>query len=148
MAFAMTVLICRTKVNRIPGEVQMRKQIHSDRAPKAVGPYAPGVLCDDTLYVSGQIPLDPASGTLAAADIRTQTRRVLENLKAVIEAAGFTLADTVKCSCFLINLEHFGDFNAVYGEYFGEILPARETVQVARLPRDALLEVSAVCRRG
>jgi 2-iminobutanoate/2-iminopropanoate deaminase len=106
------------------------------------------VLCGDTLYVSGQIPLDPASNTLVTADIRTQTRRVLENLKAVIEAAGFTLADTVKCSCFLRDLEHFGDFNAVYAEYFGEVLPARETVQVARLPRDALLEVSAVCRKG
>jgi 2-iminobutanoate/2-iminopropanoate deaminase len=126
----------------------MRKQIHTDRAPKAVGPYAPGVLCGDTLYVSGQIPLDPATNTLAPGDIRAQTRRVLENLKAVIEAAGFTLADTVKCSCYLKDLEHFGDFNAVYGEYFGDILPARETVQVGRLPRDALVEVSAICRKG
>jgi len=126
----------------------MRKQIHTDRAPKAVGPYAPGVLCGDTLYVSGQIALDPASGTLVAADIKVQTRRVLENLKAVIEAAGFSLADTVKCTCFLKDLEHFGEFNSVYGEYLGDILPAREAVQVARLPRDALVEVSAVCRKG
>jgi 2-iminobutanoate/2-iminopropanoate deaminase len=125
----------------------MRRQIHSDRAPKAVGPYAPGVLCGDTLYVSGQIPLDPGSNSLVPVDIRAQTRRVLENLKAVIEAAGFSLADTVKCTCFLKDLEHFADFNAVYAEYFGNILPARETVQVERLPRDALVEVSAICKK-
>lgn len=125
----------------------MNRLIHTDQAPKAVGPYAPGVVSGDTLYVSGQIPLDPASGALVSGDIKVQTRRVLQNLKGVIEAAGFRLADTVKCSCFLADLGHFADFNAVYAEFFGEILPARETVQVGRLPRDALVEVSAICRK-
>jgi 2-iminobutanoate/2-iminopropanoate deaminase len=125
----------------------MKKLIHTDRAPKAVGPYAPGVVSGDTLYVSGQIPLDPASGVLVGGDIRAQTRRALQNLNAVIEAAGFRLADTVKCSCYLADLGQFAEFNAVYAEFFGEILPARETVQVGRLPRDALVEVSAICRK-
>jgi 2-iminobutanoate/2-iminopropanoate deaminase len=129
-------------------EEKMRKLIHTDRAPKAVGPYAPGVVSGDLLFVSGQIPLDPASGVLVGGDIKAQTRRALENVAAVIEAAGFKLADTVKCSCFLADLGHFADFNAVYAEFFGEVLPARETVQVGRLPRDALVEVSAVCRKG
>ena len=126
----------------------MNKRIHTDRAPKAVGPYAPGVVSGDTLYVSGQIPLDPGSGQLVEGDIKAQTRRALQNVSAVIEAAGFRLVDTVKCSCFLADLGHFADFNAVFAEFFGEILPARETVQVGRLPRDALVEVSAVCRKG
>ena len=125
----------------------MRKLIHTERAPKAVGPYAPAVLSGDTLYVSGQIPLDPATGTLVAGDIRAQTRRVLDNIRAVVAAAGFRLEDTVKCTCFLLNMDHFADFNAVYAEVFGSILPARETVQVSRLPRDALVEISAICRR-
>jgi 2-iminobutanoate/2-iminopropanoate deaminase len=140
-------LIRGGKVNRIDREVPVNRLIHTDQAPKAVGPYAPGVVSGDTLYVSGQIPLDPASGALVSGDIKVQTRRVLQNLKGVIEAAGFRLADTVKCSCFLADLGHFADFNAVYAEFFGEILPARETVQVGRLPRDALVEVSAICRK-
>lgn len=126
----------------------MRKHIKTDQAPKAIGPYAQAVQCGSLLFVSGQIALDPQSGALIAGDIRAQTRRVMENLQAVIEAAGLSLADTVKCTCFLQNLEHVGDFNAVYGEFFGQALPARETVQVARLPRDALVEVSAVCMKG
>ena len=126
----------------------MNRQIHTDRAPKAVGPYAPGVVSGDTLFVSGQIPLDPATGALVGGDIKAQTRRALQNVSAVIEAAGFRLEDTVKCSCFLADLGQFADFNAVYAEFFGGILPARETVQVGRLPRDALVEVSAVCRKG
>jgi 2-iminobutanoate/2-iminopropanoate deaminase len=140
-------LIRGGKVNRIAGEASLKKLIHTDRAPKAVGPYAPGVVSGDTLYVSGQIPLDPASGVLVGGDIRAQTRRALQNLNAVIEAAGFRLADTVKCSCYLADLGQFAEFNAVYAEFFGEILPARETVQVGRLPRDALVEVSAICRK-
>ncbi len=133
----------------------MRERIHTDAAPKAIGPYSQAVRCGDLLFVSGQIPIDPATGALVPADIRLQTRRVMENLKAIVEAAGMSLAQVVKCTCFLSDMNHFAAFNAVYGEYFGagesgdgesgRVLPARETVEVGRLPKGALVEVSAVC---
>jgi len=123
----------------------MNKKIQTDKAPKAVGPYSQAVQQGNLLFVSGQIPLDVQSGEMAADDITVQTRKVIENLKAVIEAAGFSLKDVVKCSCFLKDMSEFAAFNAVYGEYFGEVLPARETVEVARLPKDARVEISVIC---
>jgi 2-iminobutanoate/2-iminopropanoate deaminase len=123
----------------------MRETISTEAAPKAVGPYAQAVRYGDLLFVSGQIPLDPQTGVMVEMDILVQTRRVMENLKGVIEAAGMSLENVVKCTCFLKNMGHFASFNTVYAEYFGEVLPARETVAVARLPRDALVEVSAIC---
>lgn len=123
----------------------MRETISTEAAPKAVGPYAQAVRYGDLLFVSGQVPLDPQTGAMVEMDILVQARRVMENLKAVIEAAGMSLKNVVKCTCFLKNMGHFAPFNTVYAEYFGEILPARETVEVARLPRDALVEVSAIC---
>ena len=125
----------------------MKKIISTDQAPAAIGPYSQAVQFGDLLFVSGQIALDPKSGQLVDGDIGSQTRQVLENLKAIIEGAGMTLQDVLKCSCFLNNMENFGKFNEVYDTYFGESLPARETVEVGRLPKDVLVEVSAICGR-
>jgi len=125
----------------------MKKIISTDKAPAAIGPYSQAVQFGNLLFVSGQIALDPQTGTIVEGRITAQTRQVMENLKAVIEAAGLTLQDVLKCSCFLSSMDNFVKFNAVYDSYFKESLPARETVEVARLPKDVLVEVSAVCGR-
>mgnify|MGYP003565921252 CR=1 FL=1 len=123
----------------------MKKIIQTDNAPAAIGPYSQAVQYGDFLFVSGQIAFDPATGELVEGDIEVQTQRVLENVKAIIEAAGMTIENVVKCSCFLSNMEDFIRFNGVYESYFGESAPARETVEVSRLPKDVLVEVSAIC---
>ena len=123
----------------------MKKIISTDRAPAAIGPYSQAIQYGDLLFVSGQIPLDPKTGELVGGDIEVQTKQVLENLQAIIEAAGMTLQNVVKCSCFLKDMEDFVKFNAVYNNYFAESLPARETVEVGRLPKDARVEISAIC---
>jgi len=123
----------------------MKKIISTDNAPAAIGPYSQAVQYGDFLFVSGQIAFDPKTGDLVEGDIEVQTKRVLENLKAIIEAAGMALENVVKCSCFLSNMEDFVRFNTVYESYFGESAPARETVEVSRLPRDVQVEVSAIC---
>ena len=123
----------------------MKKIISTDNAPAAIGPYSQAVQYGDFLFVSGQIAFDPATGELVEGDIEVQTKRVLENVKAIIEAAGMKLENVVKCSCFLSNMEDFVRFNTVYESYFGESAPARETVEVARLPKDVQVEVSAIC---
>jgi 2-iminobutanoate/2-iminopropanoate deaminase len=126
----------------------MKAIIATDNAPAAIGPYAQAVRFGNLLFVSGQIALDPKSGQLVEGDITAQTRRVLENLKAIIEAAGMSLQQVLKCSCFLRDMGQFAAFNEVYGTYFSKSLPARETVEVSRLPKDALVEVSAICSAG
>jgi 2-iminobutanoate/2-iminopropanoate deaminase len=123
----------------------MKKIISTDNAPAAIGPYSQAVQYDDFLFVSGQIAFDPATGELVEGDIEVQTKRVLENVKAIIEAAGMKLENVVKCSCFLSNMGDFVRFNSVYESYFGESAPARETVEVSRLPKDVQVEVSAIC---
>ena len=123
----------------------MKKIISTDSAPAAIGPYSQAVQYGDFLFLSGQIAFDPATGELVDGDIEVQTKRVLENVKAIIEAAGMQLENVVKCSCFLSNMEDFVRFNGVYESYFGESAPARETVEVSRLPKDVLVEVSAIC---
>jgi 2-iminobutanoate/2-iminopropanoate deaminase len=128
-------------------EAQMKKIISTPKAPAAIGPYSQAVQFGNLLFVSGQIALNPKTGELVGGDIEAQTRQVLENIKAIIEAAGLTLQNVLKCSCFLNNMENFVKFNAVYDSYFKESLPARETVEVARLPKDVLVEVSAICGR-
>jgi 2-iminobutanoate/2-iminopropanoate deaminase len=123
----------------------MKKIIATDKAPAAVGPYCQAVQYGNLLFVSGQIALDPGTGEIVAGEIEAQTKQVLENLKAIIEEAGLKLQNVLKCSCFLNNMENFVRFNSVYDSYFSESLPARETVEVARLPKDVLVEVSAIC---
>ena len=122
----------------------MPKQIIStDTAPAAIGPYSQAVKTDRLLFTSGQIPLRP-DGSLEDGDISAQARQVLDNLKAVLEAGGSSLGGVIKCTCFLADMRHFADMNAVYSEYFTVQPPARSAVQVARLPKDVLLEIEAV----
>ena len=123
----------------------MKKIIATDKAPAAIGPYCQAVQFGNLLFVSGQIALDPATGEIVDGQIEAQTKQVLENLKAIIEKAGLTLQNVLKCSCFLNNMDNFVRFNSVYESYFAESLPARETVEVARLPKDVLVEISAIC---
>ncbi len=126
----------------------MKKIISTANAPAAIGPYSQAVQFGNLLFVSGQIALDPNTGQLVKGGIEAQTRQVLENLKAIIEGAGLTLQNVLKCSCFLNNMENFVKFNSIYDGYFKDSLPARETVEVARLPKDVLVEISAICGGG
>jgi 2-iminobutanoate/2-iminopropanoate deaminase len=123
----------------------MKTIVATADAPAAIGPYSQAVRLGGLLFVSGQIPLDPGTGQMVAGGIEEQTRRVMENVKAIVAAAGLTLADALKATCFLKDMGEFARFNAVYAEYFGDRPPARETVEVARLPRDARVEVSLIC---
>jgi len=121
-----------------------RQTIQTDRAPQAIGPYSQAVRCDKTVYLSGQIPLDPATGEIVDGDIGTQTRRVFDNLKAVCEAAGGSLADIARLGIYLTDLGNFAAVNAVMAEYMQPPYPARSTIGVAALPRGAQVEVDAV----
>jgi 2-iminobutanoate/2-iminopropanoate deaminase len=123
----------------------MKKKITTKNAPQAIGPYSQAIQYGDFLFVSGQIAIDPKTGALVEGDIEAQTERVLKNIEAIIEAAGMTVRNAVKCTCFLKDMNDFVRFNSVYENYFGESLPARETVEVSRLPKDVLVEVSAIC---
>lgn len=123
----------------------MKNIISTPNAPQAIGPYSQAVQFGDLLFVSGQIALDPATGDLVQGDIEVQTQQVMQNLRAIIEASGMTMENTLKCSCFLKNMEDFAKFNAVYETVFKNDPPARETLEVARLPKDVLVEVSAIC---
>jgi reactive intermediate/imine deaminase len=121
-----------------------RSIISTDKAPAAIGPYSQAVRAGHTVYFSGQIPLDPATGNLVQGDIATQTRRVFENLKAVAEAAGGSLADIVRVGIYVTDLANFATVNAVMADYFKEPYPARSTIQVSALPKGAEVEVDAV----
>jgi 2-iminobutanoate/2-iminopropanoate deaminase len=124
-----------------------RSIIHTEKAPKAIGPYAQAVKYGDMLFVSGMIPIDPETGALSTGSFEEQTILVLENIKAVVEGADFCLADVLKATVFLKDLKDFQQFNEIYAGYFGDILPARETVQVGALPRDVPIEISVICGR-
>lgn len=117
--------------------------VQTANAPAAIGPYAQGVVVGNMLYTSGQIALQP-DGTLNDGDIETQTRQVLSNLQAIIEAAGGSLQQVVKTTVFLKNLDDFVAMNQVYAEVFGTHTPARSTIQVAKLPRDVLVEIETI----
>ena len=123
----------------------MKKEtVSTDKAPKAIGPYAQAIKAGEFVYTAGQIPIDPKSGNLIAGGIAEQTRQVLENLKAVLEAAGSSLDKVVKATVFLKNMADFPALNEIYGEYLGAAKPARSTVAVAELPRGALVEIDFV----
>ena len=121
-----------------------RQIIATDRAPKAIGPYSQAVRAGDTVYLSGQIPLDPATGELVAGDFEAQARRVFDNLKAVAAAAGGSLDDAVRVTIYLVDLGRFPVVNAVMADYFSEPWPARVTIGVASLPKGAQVEVDCV----
>lgn len=118
-----------------------REQIDTPDAPAAIGPYAQGVRVGNTLYLAGQIALDPASGAMVAGGIEAETRQVMENLGAVLRAAGFTFDQVVQSQVFLVDLSDFEAMNEVYAGYFGDLPPARATVGVAALPRGARVEI-------
>jgi 2-iminobutanoate/2-iminopropanoate deaminase len=123
----------------------MRTAIHSDQAPRAIGPYSQAIRAGNLLFCSGQIPLDPKSGEMVGTgDVRAQTKRVMENLQAVLQAAGASFANVVRTTIFLVDLGDFGAVNEIYGSYFKEHPPARATLQVAGLPRGAMVEIDAV----
>ncbi len=122
--------------------------IATENAPKAIGPYSQAVAYNGVLYCSGQIPLDPGTGAIIEGDVSDQTERVLENLKAVLEAAGSSLEKVLKTTVYVKDMTEFGKINEVYARYFGASLPARATVEVARLPRDAKVEIEAIAAIG
>jgi len=122
----------------------MKKQVQTDKAPKAIGPYSQGIIANGFVFCSGQIPIDPATGELNTGSIEDQTRQVLKNLGAVLEAAGTSFDDVVKCTVFLQDMNDFAKMNAVYAEFFKAPSPARAAVQVARLPRDVKVEIEAI----
>lgn len=124
-----------------------KEVISTKDAPAAIGPYSQAIRFGNTVYLAGQIPIDPRTNQLNTGSIEEQTKLVLENLRAVLAASGMTLDDVVSTSVFLKDLNDFGRMNAVYGTYFKEKPPARATVQVARLPRDVLIEISAIAAR-
>lgn len=126
----------------------MRKAIHTDKAPKAVGPYSQAIQTDGLLFTSGQIPLDPVSGKLVEGGIEDQTRQVMANLKAVLRAAGSDFDQVVKATVFLTDINEFAAFNAVYAHYFPSEPPARSAFQVAALPLGARVEIEMVALAG
>jgi 2-iminobutanoate/2-iminopropanoate deaminase len=122
----------------------MKQIIATERAPKAIGPYSQAVVLNGTAFLSGQIPLDPATGQIVEGDIAAQTGQVLENLKAVLEAAGSSLAAVLKTTVYLQDMGDFPKMNEVYGRYFSANAPARSTVEVSRLPRNVRIEIDAI----
>jgi len=118
--------------------------VRSDRAPLPIGPYSQAIRAAGLLFLSGQVALDPATGQMVGADIKTQTRQVLANLAAVLEAAGSSMDRVLKTTVFLRDLNDFGAMNEAYQAVFRELPPARSTVQVSRLPRDALVEIECI----
>ncbi|MBI3271241.1 MAG: RidA family protein [Planctomycetes bacterium] len=125
-----------------------RRVVATESAPRAIGPYSQAIACGDWVFTSGQIAIDPASGTLVPGGITEQTRRVLENLGAVLAAAGSSLDRVVKTTVFLKDMGEFAAMNEVYATFFREAPPARSTVEAARLPRDVRVEIDAIARRG
>lgn len=122
----------------------MSETVSTQQAPRAIGPYSQAVVHNGIAYLSGQIPLDPATNQLVEGDIAVQTERVLENLKALLEACGASLGTVLKTTVFLKDMGEFPKMNEVYGRYFSGHLPARSTVQAARLPRDVSVEIDAI----
>jgi len=120
----------------------MREAISA--GPKAIGPYSPGLRVGNLLFLSGQIPVDPATGAVVDGDVRAQTRRVMENMGALLAAGGATFAQVARCTVFLADMNDFAAVNEVYGSYFQQPAPTRSTVQVARLPKDVRVEIDGI----
>jgi 2-iminobutanoate/2-iminopropanoate deaminase len=127
-----------------PPDLTVKEIIATDRAPRAIGPYSQAVRAGNLIFASGQIPIDPATGEFVTGGIAEQTEQVLRNLTAVFEAANVGLAQIVKTTVFLLDMNDFTPMNEVYGRFFGTNPPARATVQAARLPRDARVEIEAI----
>ena len=126
------------------GLFDMKEAVSSPAAPQAIGPYSPAVRAGQLLFVSGQVAIDPVSGAFVAGDIKAETRRVLENIGALLKAGNLDFSDVVRTTVFLSDMNDFAAMNDVYGGFFPEPYPARATVQVARLPRDARVEIDVI----
>ena len=122
----------------------LKRKIESEKAPKAIGPYSQAIQTGNLLYTSGQIPINPQTGDIVSGGIEDQTRQVLENLKAVLESANAQLSDTIKVTAFLKDLGDFVPFNTIFAQYFNEPYPARSCVEVAKLPKDVLVEIELI----
>ena len=122
----------------------MKKIINTDQAPAAIGTYSQAIVHNNTLYTSGQIPIDPATGEMLPAEFDLQAHQVFKNLKAIADAAGTSLQNAIKLNVFLQDLEHFASLNHIMGEHINEPYPARAAIQVARLPKDSLIEIDAI----
>ncbi|HLW47103.1 MAG TPA: RidA family protein [bacterium] len=121
-----------------------KRIVRTEQAPQAIGPYSQAVVGGGFVYVAGQLALDPRTGQLVPGDVRIQTKRVMENIKAILESAGSSLSNVVKTTVFLRDMNDFGAMNEIYGSYFQEDPPARSTFQVAKLPRDGAVEIEVV----
>ena len=122
----------------------MREVIATNDAPKAIGPYSQAIKANGFVFISGQIPLDPATQQLIQGDVAAQTERVLQNLSGILKAAGSSMQQVVRCGVFLKSMSDFADMNEVYSRYFTQNAPARSTVEVARLPKDVLVEIDVI----
>jgi 2-iminobutanoate/2-iminopropanoate deaminase len=122
----------------------MKNVVITDRGPKPIGPYSQAIKANGFIYLSGQVALDPQSGELVGSDVRQQTERVLENIKGILEAAGANLHHVIKTTVFLKDMNDFSAMNEIYARYFTAAPPARSTVQVSRLPKDALVEIEVI----
>ena len=122
----------------------MKTPVFSSQAPTAIGPYSPAVRAGQLLFVSGQVALDPTTGSLVGGDVKAETRQVMENIRALLDAAGLDFSGVVRTTVFLADMNDFAAMNEVYGAYFGQPYPARATVQVSRLPRDARVEIDVI----
>ncbi len=122
----------------------MKEAVQTDKAPKAIGPYSQAIKANGMLFASGQVPIDPATGEIIQGSIAEQTERVFQNLKAVLEAAGTSLDNVVKTTVFLVDLSDFIEMNESYASFFGDTPPARSTVEVSRLPKDARVEIDLI----
>lgn len=129
---------------RLSPEDFMRDVISTDQAPKAIGPYSQAIRAAGIIFTSGQVAIDPATQQLVAGDVAAQTDRVLKNLAAILQASGSSLDKVLRCTVFLKNMGDFGAMNEVYGRYFTQAPPARSTVEVARLPKDVLVEIDVI----
>lgn len=122
----------------------MKNAIHTDKAPKAIGPYSQAIVANGFIFVSGQIPLDPVKGEIVGSTIEEQAHQVLKNIQAILEAAGSSMANVVKATVYLADMNDFAKMNAVYSQYFSEPYPARAAFQVARLPKDVKIEIEVI----
>lgn len=122
----------------------MLKKIHTENAPKAIGPYSQGIIHNGIFYSSGQIPINPKSGNIEVSDIKDQTKQVMENLKAVLKEANSDFDNVIKTTCFLSDMSYFAEFNEVYAEYFNEHKPARSCVAIKELPKSVKVEVELI----
>lgn len=125
----------------------MRNAIATDKAPKPVGPYSQGIIEEDFIFVAGQGPINPGTGSLELGDVRAETRRVFENLRAILQAAGSSLADVVKCNVYLRDINDFAAMNEVYATYFSAPFPARTTIQAGALPGGIGVEIECIAKK-